>query len=100
MEAHSVEATILERGRADPSFRERLMSQPHAAILEATGVRLPADVSVMVHENTRNVVHLVLPVSSEALLQAEAVAEEASRPQWSRTATCSTSGDASCKPAG
>jgi hypothetical protein len=100
MEAHSVETTILERGRADPSFRDRLMSDPHAAILEATGIRLPEEVSVMVHENTRNVVHLVLPASPAALLNIDALEEEASRPQWRTTATCSTSGDATCKPAG
>ena len=100
MEAHSVETTIVELSRADLTFRERLMSHPHAAILEATGVRLPEEVSVMVHENTRNVVHLVLPSNPTALLQSDSLAEEASRPQWSRTATCSTTGDASCRPAG
>ena len=41
MEAHSVETTIVERSQTDASFRERLLSHPHSAILEATGVQLP-----------------------------------------------------------
>lgn len=100
MEAHSVETTIVERSQTDASFRERLLSHPHAAILEATGVQLPESVSVLVHENSRNVVHLVIPATPATLLNTDRLLEEVSRPLWSKTATCSTSGDATCKPAG
>lgn len=97
MEAQSVETAIVERSRTDASFRERLMFSPHAAIFEATGVRLPESVSVMVHENTRDVVHLVLPTSPAALLNTDGLAADASRPPWSWMTTCSTEGDATCK---
>lgn len=56
----SVQKAIV-RAWTDEKYRDRLLSEPHAALVEA-GVEIPAGVTVKVVENTADVQHLVLPV--------------------------------------
>lgn len=37
---------VLERSATDPAFREKVMHDPHGAILEETGEEIPEEVSI------------------------------------------------------
>ena len=63
----NIEERLIARASADPCFRSSLLSSPKAAIAEETGLILPEDVVVEVHEELPSRLHLVLPVSSGKL---------------------------------
>lgn len=44
----------------DPAYRRRLIADPKS-VLSENGVQVPNDVEVVVHVNTPNLIHLVLP---------------------------------------
>lgn len=54
-------AHILEKATADESFRGKLIADPKTTIEEELGVTIPDGITVQVHENTAQQVHLVLP---------------------------------------
>ena len=56
-------ADVLEMAMKDQDFRARLLADPKAAVQEATGLALPDSVTILVHEETSSVGHLVLPPS-------------------------------------
>jgi hypothetical protein len=58
---------LAARAQDDPSLRERLQTDPHAVLREA-GLEVPDDVSISVHQNTEEEVHLVLPREPHAVL--------------------------------
>lgn len=60
-QADPVAGKVMKLAWSDPSFKQRLLSSPKAAIQEATGAELPADLSVHVFENTPTVQHMILP---------------------------------------
>ena len=49
----------------NPAFKARLIANP-AAVLTEHGVKIPAGMTVKVHENTASVFHLVLPNTASA----------------------------------
>jgi hypothetical protein len=59
-----MERRLLERSLQDDSFRQRLLEDPRATMEQELGVRLPADVQVIVVEETANTIYLVLPSAS------------------------------------
>ena len=63
-------AKVVARAWGDSSFKARLESDPHAVLAEH-GVEVPAEVSVTVVEDTKDSVHLVLPVAPEGELSEE-----------------------------
>lgn len=52
---------LIERASEDEDFRDSLMSDPKSSIENELGITIPSGVTVRVHENTVNKVHLVLP---------------------------------------
>jgi hypothetical protein len=56
-----LERQIIERANRDPSFRQRLLADPKAAIEEHLGIRLPPTFQVIVVEEAPNQAYLVLP---------------------------------------
>ena len=63
--ATEMKERILSRAAEDGGFRARLIADPKAAISSETGTTIPDDFDVVVHEDSANAVHLVLPPSSE-----------------------------------
>lgn len=57
---------VAERLAADPEFRERLLTNPKAAVSALVGFDLPDEVSIEVHEESLTSVHLVIPTSTGA----------------------------------
>ena len=59
-----VERRIIQRSLEDESYRQRLLADPHAALEEELGTRLPAEVQVRAVEETAETIYLVLPSAS------------------------------------
>ena len=61
---------LLKKAAEDSEFRARLLADPKAAIAAETGQPIPDGLEVVVHEDSANTAHLVLP-SSGKLSEAE-----------------------------
>jgi Nitrile hydratase, alpha chain len=59
-----VERSVIEKSLQDESFRQRLLEDPKAALEEEIGTRLPAEVRVVVVEETADTIYLRLPSAS------------------------------------
>ena len=60
-----VKAHIAMKAAEDDEFRARLVADPRAALEEETGLRLPDDYRLHVHEESATDAHLVLPPKPE-----------------------------------
>jgi len=56
---------VVDEARRDPSFRRRLIANPCEAVAEYLDVTVPEELSVHVHEESVEVVHIVLPPVAE-----------------------------------
>ena len=54
---------IIGRAWEDQAFKAKLLSDPRAAIEQASGIKLPAGVSVKVLEETEDTLYFVIPSS-------------------------------------
>jgi hypothetical protein len=54
-------ADVIKKALADPAFKAELLNNSTSAVEKATGVKVPAGVSIKVVEDSASVVHLVLP---------------------------------------
>ena len=59
-----VERSVIEKSLQDESYRQRLLEDPKAALEEEIGTRLPAEVRVVVVEETADTIYLRLPSAS------------------------------------
>jgi hypothetical protein len=57
---HGFYKSVILKAVEDPPFRERLLREP-AAVLREAGIVLPEGLKVTFVENTRDVVHIVVP---------------------------------------
>ena len=62
--AQEMRAKIVGKAAGDAEFRDRLLSDPKGAIERELGVTIPASMSIAVHENSAETVHLTLPPNS------------------------------------
>jgi hypothetical protein len=60
MSGHGFYKSVILKAVENPAFRERLLREP-AAVLREAGIVLPAGLKVTFVENTRDVVHIVVP---------------------------------------
>jgi Nitrile hydratase, alpha chain len=58
-----VEEKLIARAWADEGFRERLKSDPRAAVAEETGITVPEAIEIEVLEETPEKGYLVIPVN-------------------------------------
>lgn len=56
-----VRERLIRRAWEDEQFAERLSSDPRAAIADETGVELPANLNIRVHQEGETTFHLVVP---------------------------------------
>ncbi|MBW7453586.1 NHLP leader peptide family RiPP precursor [Paenibacillus sepulcri] len=52
---------IIEKAWKDPAFKEKLLADPKAAILESFNIDVPDDIQVSVVEETPKSFYLVIP---------------------------------------
>ena len=60
-----VRAHIAMKATEDDEFRARLVADPRATMEAETGLRLPADYRLHVHEESATDAHLVIPPKPE-----------------------------------
>ena len=60
-----VKAHIVMKAAEDDEFRAKVLADPRAALEQETGMRLPADYRLHVHEETAGEAHIVLPPKPE-----------------------------------
>lgn len=58
-------AHVVRSCRKDPALKAKLLANP-AAVLAEHGIKIPAGMTVKVHENSASVFHLVLPNTASA----------------------------------
>ena len=56
---------LVDKATADSEFRNQLVAEPKAAIEAETGLTVPSEFNVEVHQDTATTSHLVLPPSAE-----------------------------------
>jgi hypothetical protein len=66
-----LEAKVVARAWADEDFRERLRTDPHAAVAEETGIRVPESIEIEVLEETPEKGYLVVPLNRVAISEDE-----------------------------
>lgn len=59
-EGHRILDQIVSEALADDGFRQKLFAHPKA-VLRERGLHVPDELEVVVHQNTSDHVHLVLP---------------------------------------
>lgn len=52
---------MLDKADDDLAFRARLLAEPRAVVEEEFGIEVPESVELRVHEDSRSVMHFVLP---------------------------------------
>lgn len=57
-----LEMYLMQRALADPEFRDELLRNPKNVIEQAIGMKFPEALTVVVHEERLNQLHVVLPV--------------------------------------
>ena len=57
-----LEMHLLQRASADPEFRDELLRDPKNVIEKEIGLKFPEALTVVVHEEKLNQLHVVLPV--------------------------------------
>jgi hypothetical protein len=62
---YEIERKLIQRSLEDEGFRQRLLADPHAALEEELGARLPKEVEVRAVEETPDTIYLVLPSASQ-----------------------------------
>ena len=53
---------IVRKARKDESFRRALLEDPRTALKHATGKDVPQGVEIRVYQDTRDVLHIALPL--------------------------------------
>ena len=66
-----VEATLRAKADEDAEFRTKLLEDPRSAITAATGLEVPEDLVVHIHEESPTDFHLVLPPAGGRLSDEE-----------------------------
>ena len=56
---------LIDKATADSEFRNQLVAEPKSAIKAETGLTVPSEFNVEVHQDTATTSHLVLPPSAE-----------------------------------
>jgi hypothetical protein len=57
-----LETHLMRRAHADPRFRDELLKDPKTVIEKELGLKFPEGLTVQVHEERLNQLHVVLPI--------------------------------------
>ena len=62
-----LEAQLIARAWQDDGFKQRLLTDPKAAVAEAVGIDVPSGIEIRVVEETPNTLYLVIPQNQTEL---------------------------------
>ena len=87
----AIRERLIEKAVEDETFRARLLADPKETVQDELGLKAPDGFTLMVHEETANTGHLVLPPSSQldeaALAQAAGSYGTGSYDVWYHTSS-------------
>ena len=69
-------AKIIAKAWTDPDYKARLLKEP-AKVVRAEGIKVPKGAKVHIHENSKKVMHLVLPQRPDASLDEDEMNQRA-----------------------
>ena len=81
---------LAERALRDSSFRQALMTDPRGTLERELGASIPEGMTIHVHEETDNEIHIVLP-TRELEANLDDVAPMLGDPKKSKCCTCGRS---------
>ncbi|PZD94424.1 NHLP leader peptide family natural product precursor [Paenibacillus sambharensis] len=67
MTAVAIQSEIIQKAWSDPSFKQKLLTDPVAAVKEAFGIQFPESVKITAVEESADNVYLVIPPSPAKL---------------------------------
>ena len=71
-QAHKdLKSQIQKKVASNAQFREALLKDPKVAIGKEWGIKIRPDINILVHENTSNTVHFVIPEAKQELTEQE-----------------------------
>ena len=82
MTVGAIRERLIEKAVEDETFRARLLAEPKETVQDELGIEAPEGFTLMVHEETANTSHLVLPPSAKL---DEAALEQAAGGYWHPT---------------
>ena len=59
--AEDMRRQLTDKAAEDPAFRDKLLSDPKAAIRQEFGIEVPDHIEIRVHQNDIHTLHLALP---------------------------------------
>ena len=65
MTVGAIRERLIEKAVEDETFRARLLADPNETVQDELGIMAPEGFTLMVHEETANTSHLVLPPSAK-----------------------------------
>ena len=80
MTVGAIRERLLEKAAEDETFRARLLAEPRETVQDELGIQAPEGFTLMVHEETADTSHLVLPPSAK--LDEGALAQAAGGRSW------------------
>ncbi len=80
MTVGAIRERLLEKAVEDETFRARLLAEPRETVQDELGIQAPEGFTLMVHEETADTSHLVLPPSAK--LDEGALAQAAGGRSW------------------
>jgi len=58
---HDIETRLIEKCWKEPEFRKQVLADPKGAFERQFGRPLPADLKIIIHEDSANTINLALP---------------------------------------
>jgi hypothetical protein len=58
---HDLQTRLIEKCWKDPAFRTQVLANPKGTFEQQLGRPLPADLKIVIHEDSANTIHLALP---------------------------------------
>jgi hypothetical protein len=69
-------AKIIAKAWTDPEYKKRLLKDP-AKIVKAEGIKVPKGSKVVIHQNSKKEMHLVLPQRPDGILDEDELNQRA-----------------------
>ncbi|MEH1875141.1 NHLP leader peptide family RiPP precursor [Nostoc sp.] len=67
---------IIDKAQADPSYKQRLLSNAKAVFEEELGQKLPADLEIQALQQSMKKIYLLLPIELDELVRSQVLSEE------------------------
>jgi hypothetical protein len=91
-----MERRLIEKSVEDDAFRQRLIEDPKGTVEQELGTQLPEGVRVVTVEETADTIYLVLPSTSMAGAEGEALSDQQLESVAGAGWGVNTLGDATC----